>query len=104
MTSVLHRRRFLTLDGAASLPLAGCIGGTGPGTDDASTSPPTTTAAGTLYAFDATDGTPLWSHRTAEVQVQDTVGRTIYGVTPVDGAVYVSARDAMHGLGPREHR
>lgn len=53
----------------------------------------------TLRAYDA-GGEALWSYRTPEIQISDTVGRAIYGVTPVDGAVYVSARDALHGLGP----
>lgn len=55
---------------------------------------------GSLYALDARGDGVRWSYRTEQVQVQDTIGRIIYGVTPVDGAVYVSARDAFHGLGP----
>lgn len=55
---------------------------------------------GVLYALDADGDGELWSHRTEEIQIYDTVGRSIYGVTPVDGAVYVSARDAFYGLGP----
>lgn len=55
---------------------------------------------GTLYAMDADGDGQLWSYRTEEVQISDTIGRIISGVTPVDGAVYVSARDAFHGLGP----
>ncbi|WP_137287269.1 outer membrane protein assembly factor BamB family protein [Halorussus salinisoli] len=60
------------------------------------------TDRGTLFALDAEgDGEGvLWSHRTEQVQIEDTIGRNIYGVTPVDGAVYVSARDAFHGFGP----
>jgi len=58
------------------------------------------TGEGTIHALDAAGAGPLWSHTTAEVQVADTVGRTIYGITPVDGAVYVSARDALYGFGP----
>lgn len=58
------------------------------------------TRRGELHAHDVDTGDPLWYHQTESVQVSDTVGRTIYGVTPVDGAVYVSARDAMHGFGP----
>ncbi len=58
------------------------------------------TEGGVLYALDADGGGVLWTYRTEQVQIQDTVGRTIYGVTPVDGTVYVSARDAFHGLGP----
>lgn len=56
---------------------------------------------GVLYALDAHAG-ELWSHTTEQVRVEDTVGRAISGVTPVDGAVYVSARDGFHGLGPTE--
>ena len=28
------------------------------------------------------------------------LARTVHAVTPVDGAVYVSARDAFYGVGP----
>lgn len=55
---------------------------------------------GVVFAFDAESLDSLWSLRTEDVQVQDTVGRVVYHVTPVDGAVYVSARDAFHGVGP----
>jgi outer membrane protein assembly factor BamB len=55
---------------------------------------------GELYALDAEGEGVLWSYRTEEVQIQDTIGRNVYGVTPVDGAIYVSARDAFHGIGP----
>lgn len=57
---------------------------------------------GELHALDAGGDGLLWSHRTEQVQISDTIGRTIYGVTPVDGAVYVSARDAFHGIGPAD--
>ncbi|WP_248895722.1 PQQ-binding-like beta-propeller repeat protein [Haloplanus halobius] len=58
-------------------------------------------ADGTVFAFDATAGLEsLWSIQTEDVQVQDTAGRIVHHVTPVDGAVYVSARDAFHGIGP----
>lgn len=60
------------------------------------------TEGGTLYAIDTSGEGELWSHTTEEVQIEDTIGQHIYGVTPVDGAVYVSARDAFHGIGPRE--
>lgn len=60
-----------------------------------------TTERGTLYAIDTAGEGELWSHTTEQVQVEDTVGQHIYGVTPVDGAVYVSARDAFYGIGPR---
>ena len=59
-----------------------------------------TTGEGTLFALDVTGGSQLWSHTTEQVRIQDTVGRTIAGVTPVSGAVYVSARDGFHGFGP----
>lgn len=56
---------------------------------------------GTVYALDtANELESLWSLRTAEVQISDTVGRHVYHVTPVNGAVYVSARDAFYGIGP----
>jgi outer membrane protein assembly factor BamB len=55
---------------------------------------------GVLHALDAHGGGVLWSYTTESVRVEDTSGRRIYGVTPVDGAVYVSARDGFHGLGP----
>jgi outer membrane protein assembly factor BamB len=60
------------------------------------------TSAGSLYAYDATTGDGLWSYRTPEVRVADTVRRGIGGVTPVDGAVYVDAADGLHGIGPTE--
>lgn len=60
------------------------------------------TDAGAIVAVDADGGARLWSHRTEEVQIHDTIGRHVYGVTPVDGAVYVSARDAFYGFGPAE--
>lgn len=57
---------------------------------------------GTVFAFDAANELePLWSIETEEVQISDTVGRHVYHVTPVDGAVYVSARDAFYGIGPK---
>lgn len=55
---------------------------------------------GTVEALDAGGEGRLWSYWTEQVQIQDTVGRNVYGVTPVDGAVYVSARDAFYGFGP----
>lgn len=55
---------------------------------------------GVALAFDATTGERLWRLRTDEVTIADTVGRIVYHVTPVDGAVYVSARDAFYGVGP----
>lgn len=57
-------------------------------------------ADGTLFAFDAADLTHLWSLTTEEVTVEDTVGRIVHHVTPVDNAVYVHARDAFYGIGP----
>ena len=58
---------------------------------------------GRLYALNTTkELEELWSITTEEVQVSDTVGRIIYHVTPVDDAVYVSARDAFYGIGPAE--
>lgn len=58
---------------------------------------------GRLYALNTMNELEeLWSLTTEEVQVSDTVGRTIYHVTPVDDAVYVSARDAFYGIGPAE--
>jgi outer membrane protein assembly factor BamB len=57
-------------------------------------------ADGTLFAFDAADLTRRWSLTTEEVTIQDTVGRIVHHVTPVDGAVYVDARDAFYGVGP----
>lgn len=60
-------------------------------------------ANGTLWALDAAgELEPLWSLQTDQVQISDTVGRAIYDVTPVDGAVYVSARDAFYGVGPAD--
>jgi outer membrane protein assembly factor BamB len=59
-----------------------------------------TTDEGTISALDATGGGQLWSHTTEQVQIEDTAGRVIYGVTPATGAVYVSARDGFHGFGP----
>lgn len=57
---------------------------------------------GTVYAYDITnDLAQQWSLRTEEVQISDTIGRHVYHVTPVDGAVYVSARDAFYGIGPQ---
>jgi outer membrane protein assembly factor BamB len=58
------------------------------------------TGDGTVHAL-AADGdlATRWSLTTADVRIDDTVGRRIYHVTPVDGAVYVSARDAFYGLG-----
>lgn len=55
---------------------------------------------GIIKAYDVDGEGQLWSHRTESVQVADTVGRSISGVTPVDGAVYVSARDGFHAFGP----
>jgi hypothetical protein len=40
------------------------------------------------------------THTTDSVRIRDTVGRPVYGVTPVHGAVYVAARDAFHAFGP----
>ncbi len=58
---------------------------------------------GAVRALDlAGDLAELWSLRTEEVQISDTIGRAVYSVTPVDGAVYVSARDAFYGIGPAE--
>lgn len=58
---------------------------------------------GTVRAFDSTSGLDqLWAVSTEEVQISDTVGQAVYHVTPVDGAVYVSARDAFYGIGPVE--
>lgn len=61
-----------------------------------------TVQRGTISALDAAGEGELWSYETEEVQVHDTVGQTIYGVTPVDDAVYVSARDGFHGIGPSD--
>ncbi len=58
-----------------------------------------TTDGGTLVALDVSGG-QLWSHTTEEVQIQDTIGQDIHHVTPVAGAVYVSAHDGFHGFGP----
>lgn len=55
---------------------------------------------GTALAFDATTGERLWRLRTEEVTIADTVARYVGHVAPVDGAVYVSARDAFYGVGP----
>jgi len=59
-----------------------------------------TTDGGTLVALDATGGGQLWSHTTEEVQIADTIGQQVYHITPVAGAVYVSAHDGFHGFGP----
>lgn len=59
------------------------------------------TRKGTVYAFDvANEMEKLWAITTEEVRIQDTIGRTVYHVTPVDGAVYIAARDAFYGVGP----
>ena len=56
---------------------------------------------GRVYALDVANGLDsLWSLTTEEVQVSDDIMRAIRHVTPVDGAVYVSASDAFHGIGP----
>jgi hypothetical protein len=55
---------------------------------------------GSLYGYEATTGEGLWSYRTPEIQVTDQILQGIYGVTPVDGAVYVDAADGLHGVGP----
>lgn len=58
---------------------------------------------GTVYAFDTgTELEELWSITTEEVQIQDTIGRTVYHVTPIDGAVYIAARDGFYGVGPTD--
>lgn len=58
---------------------------------------------GTVYAFDTgNELEELWSITTEEVQIQDTIGRTVYHVTPVDRAVYIAARDGFYGVGPTE--
>jgi len=54
----------------------------------------------TLRALDA-EGGVRWAHDTPQVRIADTGGSAIYGITPVDGVVYVSARDGFHALGPR---
>jgi outer membrane protein assembly factor BamB len=59
-----------------------------------------TASNGVLRALDV-DGSHLWTHATERVQVDDMIGQGISGVTPVDGAVYVAARDGLHGIGPR---
>lgn len=60
---------------------------------------------GTVYAYDVTDDLSLlWSLRTEEVEISDTIGRHVHHVTPVDGAVYVNARDAFYGIGPETDR
>jgi hypothetical protein len=48
------------------------------------------------------DDAERWTVRTPEVQVADAIYRGIYGVTPLDGALWVSAADGVHGLGPVE--
>ncbi|MBP1953141.1 outer membrane protein assembly factor BamB [Halarchaeum rubridurum] len=53
----------------------------------------------TLRAFDVADGRQRWWYGTGSANVGDTVVRGIDGVTPVDGAVYVSAADGLHGIG-----
>ena len=56
---------------------------------------------GRVYALDVANGLDsLWSLTTEEVQVSDEILRAVLHVTPVDGAVYVSASDAFHGIGP----
>lgn len=59
------------------------------------------TERGSVYAFDTANGLQmLWSIDTEEVRVQDTIRHRVHHVAPVDGAVYVSASDAFHGIGP----
>lgn len=60
---------------------------------------------GTVLALDASrDLETLWALPTASVQIGDTDCRGVYGITPVDGAVYVSACDAFYGVGPEAER
>ena len=61
------------------------------------------TRRGSLYAFDAANELAnLWSITTEDVRIQDTEGRRVDHVTPVDNAVYVAARDAFYGVGPSD--
>ncbi|WP_211311964.1 PQQ-binding-like beta-propeller repeat protein [Halarchaeum salinum] len=53
----------------------------------------------TLRAFDVADGRQRWWYGTGSANIGDTVVRGIDGVTPVDGAVYISAADGLHGIG-----
>jgi outer membrane protein assembly factor BamB len=59
---------------------------------------------GTVHAYDAaSELEKCWSLTTKDVRIQDTVGRRVYHVTPVEGAVYISARDAFYGIGPADY-
>jgi len=58
------------------------------------------TDRGTLRTLDRGGSGELWSHETERVQVTDVISQSIYGVTPVDGTVYVHAADGFHGFGP----
>jgi len=60
---------------------------------------------GTVRTLDAAGGGELWSYETEAVTVEDQGLHSIYGygVTPVNGAVYVRAADALHGFGPRKN-
>jgi hypothetical protein len=55
---------------------------------------------GTVHALAVNDDLATrWALTTDDVRIDDTAGQRIYHVTPVNGAVYVSARDAFYGLG-----
>lgn len=58
---------------------------------------------GVLFAFDTKhDLNQLWSLTTERVSLGDDWSAPhIYHVLPVDDAVYVSARDGLHGIGPQ---
>ncbi|NHN40489.1 PQQ-binding-like beta-propeller repeat protein [Halorubellus sp. JP-L1] len=57
---------------------------------------------GRIQAVSVADGDDqmLWSYTTPEVQISDTINRTVYGITPLDGALWVHAADGVHGLAP----
>lgn len=61
-----------------------------------------TAANARVTALDRESGSRLWWYDTPAVQVSDVISAGVYGVTPVDGAIYVRAADALHGVGPAE--
>lgn len=63
-----------------------------------------TAGEGTLSAFDTENGLEfLWSLETGGLMsYEDAAPPRINGITPVDGAVYVSARDGFYGVGPQQ--
>jgi len=59
--------------------------------------------SGDLFALDvANDLRQLWTLSTGSVRMEDVGGPArVSHVTPIDGAVYMNARDGFYGVGPR---